>query len=171
VSTLVKLIDRISDLCGRALAWLMLAMMLTTCLVVIMRYVFGAGNIIFFQELVIYFHATAFMLGASWTLKRQGHVRVDVFYRNFSPHTKAWVDSLGSLVFLMPVGFFLLISSEDFIWQSWRVKEISREAGGIGAVYLLKTLIPLMAILLLLQGFAEVLRNAMVLIKVDDKRG
>jgi TRAP-type mannitol/chloroaromatic compound transport system permease small subunit len=165
MNTLVDLIDQFTDFYGRALAWLTMAMMLVTCLVVVMRYVFAAGNIIFFQELVIYLHATVFMLGAAWTLKRQGHVRVDVFYRNYSHARRAWCNSIGTLVFLMPVCFFLLFSAEEFVAQSWRVREVSGEAGGIAAVFLLKTLIPLMAILVLLQGISELLRNAMILVR------
>jgi TRAP-type mannitol/chloroaromatic compound transport system permease small subunit len=171
MNSLVKIIDRFTDFYGRTLAWLTMAMMLVTCLVVVMRYVFAAGNIIFFQELVIYLHATVFMLGAAWTLKRQGHVRVDVFYRNYSRTRRAWCDSIGTLVFLMPVGFFLLLSADEFVTQSWRVREVSGEAGGIAAVFLLKTLIPLMAILVLLQGLAELLRNAVILVRGSGNDG
>jgi TRAP-type mannitol/chloroaromatic compound transport system permease small subunit len=163
LQTLIHLLDRFSDKCGRALSWLTILMMLVTCLVVTMRYVFAAGSIIFFQELVIYLHATVFMLGIAWTLKRQGHVRVDVFYRGYSRTRRAWVDSIGTLVLLIPVCVFLMLSSVEFVGQSWRVREVSGEANGVPAVYLLKTLIPLMALFLLIQGLAELLRNAIIL--------
>ena len=167
MKTLIYLLDRFTDLCGHALAWLTVVMMLATCLVVTMRYVFAAGNIIFFQELVVYLHATVFMLGTAWALKRQGHVRVDVFYRGYTSLGRAWVDSIGTLVFLVPICVFLLLSSWGFVGQSWRVREVSGEAGGIPAIYLLKTLIPMMALFLLVQGLAELLRNAAILVCGD----
>jgi TRAP-type mannitol/chloroaromatic compound transport system permease small subunit len=107
------------------------------------------------------------MLGAAYALKRGAHVRVDIFYRRFSPRTRAWVDALGGIVFLMPFCLFVLGVSWQFVTESWAIREISSEPGGIPAVYLLKTLIPLMAINLLLQGIAETLRNALVLAETD----
>lgn len=159
---LVQAIDRFTDLTGRALAWLVLAMGLLTALIVIMRYGFNY-NSIFAQELVTYFHGCLFMLGAAYALKQGAHVRVDIFYRNFSPRARAWVDALGGIVFLMPFCLFVAGVSWQFVSDSWAITEVSPEPGGIPAVYLLKTLIPLMALNLLLQGLAETLRCALTL--------
>lgn len=164
--TVVHTIDSITDISGRALAWLALAMGMLTALIVVMRYGFGY-NSIYVQELVVYLHGSLFMLGAAYALKRGAHVRVDIFYRRFSPRTRAWVNALGGIVFLMPFCLFVLGMSWQFVTESWAIREISSEPGGIPAVYLLKTLIPLMAINLLLQGIAETLRNALVLVEVD----
>lgn len=164
--TVVHTIDSITDISGRALAWLALAMGMLTALIVVMRYGFGY-NSIYVQELVVYLHGSLFMLGAAYALKRGAHVRVDIFYRRFSPRTRAWVDALGGIVFLMPFCLFVLGMSWEFVTESWAIREISSEPGGIPAVYLLKTLIPLMAINLLLQGIAETLRNALVLVEMD----
>ena len=164
--TVVHTIDSITDISGRALAWLALAMGMLTALIVVMRYGFGY-NSIYVQELVVYLHGSLFMLGAAYALKRGAHVRVDIFYRRFSPRTRAWVDALGGIVFLMPFCLFVLGMSWQFVTESWAIREISSEPGGIPAVYLLKTLIPLMAINLLLQGIAETLRNALVLVEMD----
>lgn len=162
----VHTIDSITDVSGRALAWLALAMGMLTAFIVVTRYGFGY-NSIYIQELVVYLHGSLFMLGAAYALKRGAHVRVDIFYRRFSPRTRAWVDALGGIVFLMPFCLFVLGVSWQFVTESWAIREISSEPGGIPAVYLLKTLIPLMAINLLLQGIAETLRNALVLAETD----
>jgi TRAP-type mannitol/chloroaromatic compound transport system permease small subunit len=90
-------------------------------------------------------------------------VRVDIFYRDFSPRAQAWVNSLGGIVFLMPLCVFILVSSWNYVAESWAIRETSPEPGGIPAVFLLKTLIPLMAVNLFLQGLAETLRSALVL--------
>ena len=162
--TFVQYIDNFTDWSGRLLAWLGLAMALVTATIVVMRYGFSIGSIMA-QELVTYMHGTLFLLGAGYALKNGAHVRVDIFYRNFSPRTQAWVNSLGAIIFLMPLCLFIVASSIDYVGESWAIKEISPEPGGIPAVYLLKTLVPVMALNLLLQGLAETLRNTIVLVE------
>lgn len=163
---LVQTIDAFTDHSGRILAWLALAMALLITVIVIMRYGFNTGSI-FSQELVTYMHATLFMLGTSYALKHGAHVRVDIFYRDYSPRGKAWVNALGGVVFLMPLCLFIVGVSWNFVSESWAMRETSSELGGIAAVYLLKALIPAMGINLLLQGLAETLRNALILVQGD----
>ena len=162
-----RLIDQLSELTGRILAWLSLLMMVMLCLVVLLRYGFEVGSI-GLQEGVTYLHASIFMLGAAYALKQDAHVRVDILYRNFSPRGKAWVNSLGGIIFLLPLCIYIFFISWDFVVQSWQIREVSTEPGGIPAVFLLKTLIPVMAINLGLQAVAEILRSAMVLMETAD---
>ncbi len=158
----VNFLDAITLISGRALAWLGLGMALITALIVILRYGFNVGSIMA-QESVIYMHGALFLLGAAYALKTGAHVRVDIFYRNFSPRAQAWVNSLGGIVFLLPLCVFITVSSWNYVAESWAMRETSAEPGGIPAVFVLKTLIPLGAINLALQGIADVLRNALVL--------
>lgn len=160
--SLVHYIDRFTDRSGALLAWLSLAMALLTAVIVLMRYGFSTGSILA-QEAVVYMHGCLFMLGAAYALKTGAHVRVDIFYRNFSPRGQAWINSLGGIVFLMPLCAFILGSSWNYVGESWAIREISPEPGGIPAVFLLKTLMPLLAVNLFLQGLAETLRNLLVL--------
>ncbi len=163
---IVDSIDAFTDYTGRILAWLSLAMAALTALIVFLRYGFSIGSIAA-QEAVIYMHGTLFMLGAAYTLKVGGHVRVDIFYQRFSVRTQAWVNSLGGIIFLLPLCAFILGISWNYVAESWAMGEVSPEAGGIPAVFLLKSLVPLMAINLFCQGLAEVLRNALVLVEDD----
>lgn len=156
--SLVSLLDALIEWIGRAVAWLTLGMVLVTFLVVLLRYVFDLGWIAM-QESVTYMHALVFMLGAAYTLKHDGHVRVDIFYRTFSPRTRAWVDLFGVLVLLLPTCGFILWVGWDYVASSWSVSEGSREAGGLPGVFLLKGLILLMPALLILQGIASALRD------------
>jgi len=158
----VHTIDAFTDRCGRFLAWLTLGMAVITALIVVLRYGFNIGSIMA-QESVIYMHGALFLLGAAYALKTGAHVRVDIFYRNFDPRTKAWVNSVGGIVFLLPLCVFILVSSWDYVSESWGMRERSPEPGGIPAVYLLKSLLPLAAINLALQGVAEILRSALLL--------
>ena len=106
----------------------------------------------------MYMHAVVFMLGIPYALKHDSHVRVDVFAERLGKRGRAWVDVLGHLLFLVPVCVTILVFSLPYVASSWRVLEGSSEVGGIPGVFLLKTLIPLSAALLLLQGLAEVVR-------------
>jgi len=160
--SLVHAVDTFTDQLGRILAWLSLGMAVVTTLIVILRYGFSIGSILA-QESVIYMHGALFLLGAAYTLKVGAHVRVDIFYRNFSDNTKAWINSLGGIVFLLPLCAFIAGSSWNYVAESWAMREASPEPGGIPAVFILKTLIPAAAINLALQGAAEVLRNALFL--------
>lgn len=162
--SLVQFIDAFTDRCGRTLAWLALFMALLTTAIVILRYGFSTGSILA-QELVTYMHGSLFMLGAAYALKQGAHVRVDIFYRDFSPRTKAWVNSLGGIIFLLPLCIFIGGVSWNYVTESWVIMETSREPGGIPAVFLLKSLLPLMAINLLLQGLAETLRATLLLVE------
>lgn len=153
----VRALDAIAEMTGRAVAWLTLAMVLATIAVVVLRYGFGVG-LIWLQESVTWMHAAVFMLGAAWTLRHDGHVRVDLLYRRMSPRRQALVDLAGTVFLLLPTCAWLLVESLPYVASSWRVLERSREAGGLPALYLLKTVIPLMAGLLMMQGVAEILR-------------
>ena len=162
LQTLATLLDRFAEATGRIIAWLTLGMVLITFSVVILRYLFQTGSIAL-QESVTYLHASVFMLGAAYTLKHDGHVRVDIMYQRFTPRTRAWVDLLGTLLLLFPVCLYIFFSSLEYVSASWSMLEGSREAGGLDGVFLLKTAIPVMAILLLLQGCSIILHKLLLL--------
>ena len=153
-----KTIDRLNDLTGRLVSWITLLMVIVTCAVVLARYVFGAGSIAL-QESVMYMHGIVFMLGIAFTLKEQGHVRVDVLHEKFSRRTRTLIDIAGTVLFLLPVSIFILLTSLDYVSFSWSLRESSAQPGGLPGVFLVKTLIPVMAALLALQGIAEILRG------------
>jgi len=161
-SSIISLIEAISEWCGRAVSWLTVFMVLITFIVVILRYVFNIGWIAL-QESVTYLHVLVFMIGAAYTLKHDGHVRVDIFYQNMSTRHKALVDLCGAAFLLMPMCMFILIISWEYVMTSWRLLEGSAESGGIHAVFLLKSVILVMPILLILQGMAQVLSNLALL--------
>jgi TRAP-type mannitol/chloroaromatic compound transport system permease small subunit len=131
---------------------------------VLLRYLFGLGWI-WLQESITWMHAAVFMLAAAYTLAREEHVRVDVFYREMSPRARAWVDLVGTLVLLLPVCAFLLWSSWGYVASAWGMSEGSRESGGLPALYLLKSVLVAMPVLLGLQGVALAARSAAVLLR------
>jgi TRAP-type mannitol/chloroaromatic compound transport system permease small subunit len=155
-------IDRAIAAIGRAATWCCLYVVIAEFAVVVMRYALGIGSIKL-QESVIYAHAGLFMLAAAWTLQVDGHVRVDIFYAQATPRTRAFIDLIGALLLLLPFAAVLAVVSVPYVGRSWGILERSREASGLPFVYLLKTLIPLFAVLIGLQGVAQALRAGLVL--------
>lgn len=155
-------IDAINLWTGRILAWLALAVVLVQFIVVVMRYVFGVGSIQM-QELIIYMHAFLFMLAAAYTLRVDGHVRIDIFYREATPRRKAWINLLGSLLMLMPVCVLIFWISWPYVSNSWAILEGSRESSGIQGVFLLKTAILVFAAQLFFQGLSMVIHSVLAL--------
>jgi TRAP-type mannitol/chloroaromatic compound transport system permease small subunit len=144
-------VARLVGLAGRTVAWLTLAMTLLAFLIVLLRYGFNQGWI-WMQESVTYLHATVFMVAAAWALQTDDHVRVDIFYRERSERYRLVVDLAGTLLFLVPFCLFLLYIGWDYVAVSWEVRERSGEPGGLPLVWLLKTLVLVLPVLLLLQA-------------------
>jgi TRAP-type mannitol/chloroaromatic compound transport system permease small subunit len=150
-------IDQFTEVLGNIIAWFSAFMVVIMVAIVLLRYGFNIGWIAM-QESALYFHAFVFMLGCSYTLKHDGHVRVDIFYRNFSAKKQAWVNLLGCLLLLIPVTVFIAAMSFDYVVSSWQLLEGSREAGGLPGVFILKSLIPLLSFTLIIQAISEMLK-------------
>ncbi len=162
IALFATLVDAFSEWLGRLVSWLTLGMVAVTFLVVVLRYGFDLGWIAM-QESVVYMHSLVFLLGAAYTLKHDAHVRVDILYQRLGPKPKALIDFLGAWVLLMPVGGFIAWSAWDYVNNSWAVHETSREAGGLQAVYLLKSVILIFAVTMMLQGISQSLRALLVM--------
>ncbi len=152
-------LEAVNRTLGRWVRWAALAMLLLQFAIVVLRYVFGMA-FIFAHEGVLYLHATLFMLGAGYTLLADGHVRVDIFYSEMGARKRALVDLLGSLFLLIPTCLVLLVFTWGFAAKSWAILEGPISVGGIPASFLLKSLIPAFALLLLVQGLAQALSSA-----------
>ena len=124
----IKISDLINDFVGKFASWLTTIMVLVVFFDVVLRYVFNEGNVAM-QELEWHLFATIFLLGAGYTLKKNGHVRVDIFYTNFNERTKAWINLLGPIIFLLPFSLIVIYSSQDFVTSSFAVREISPNPG------------------------------------------
>lgn len=162
LARIVAIIDAINIAVGRTVMWLAVAMALVQLTNVVLRYVFATGWIAM-QQSVWYMHAVLFMLGAGFALMVDGHVRVDVFYREASPRRKAWIDLIGTIVFLLPLCVLTFTLSQSYVLNSWRILEGSTEMSGLPFIYLLKTTIWGFALLLGLQAVALAARAILFL--------
>ena len=133
-------------------------MSLNVFLVVVLRYLFGI-SFIWMQETYVWMHAYIFMLGAGFTYLNDDHVRIDIIYRSSSKLYKALVDSIGIIFLLLPFLYIIWNFSYPFVYKSWQMNEISREAGGLSMLYLLKLAILIFVILLSIQAIAKIINN------------
>ena len=163
-------LERFNAAVGRGVAWLCLAMVLVTTIVVVERYWFDSGSIRM-QESITFMHAMVFMLAAAYTLAAGDHVRVDVFYGSLSERARALVDVAGTLLLLRPFCIFLLWSSWDYVSISWQIREASQEAGGLPYPFpaLMKSCIPVTALLLISQGFVMLAKGIATLSRPIDR--
>lgn len=161
------MIARAVERIGRAAAWLNLGMVGVTCVVVVLRYAFGAGAIAL-QESVVYLHAAALSAGLAYTLLHDAHVRVDLVYARLGERGRARVNLAGHLLLLIPMCVCVIVIGTPYAASSWAILEASAEVGGIPAVFLLKSLLPFSALLLALQGGALALTEARALLSPRD---
>ena len=151
----MKLVRQGLEYTGQTVAWLIYAIALVTLVIVVLRYMFNT-SIIVQQELVEYMHAILLMVGLSYALKHDAHVRVDVLYSRLSAKKKIQVNLCGHVFLLIPVVCTIGYFSLDFAGDSWRILETSEEVRGLPAVFLLKTVIPFAFLLLLIQSFIDI---------------
>ena len=134
---------------GRFISLMIPVMVILMIVIIVARYFLGIG-LTGIQELVMYIHALIFLGCAGYVQYKDEHVRVDIFYRDASNKYKNKVNLILVILFLMPMVFVIGYFSIDLVEMSWKIKEISTEAGGLNYVYIQKTLILLFPLSLLL---------------------
>ena len=161
-----RAIDRLNERLGRLIGWLTLAMVLIGSYNTVVRYLgrFLGGNLSSnaYLELQWYLFSLVFLLGAAYTFHRNAHVRVDLIYGRLSARGRAWVDLLGTVFLMLPFTGFALWVSWPSVRNSWAVREVSSDPGGL-ARYPIKTVILFAFALLILQGLSQVIRQVAVL--------
>jgi len=162
LKSFVVLVDSLNEVIGRAVAWLTLGCVINCFIVVLLRYGFSIGYP-WLQELYVWQHAAIFMIGAGYTLKHNGHVNVDVLYTRMTPRRKAWVDIIGTAVFLLPWVIVVALYAAPFVTSSWAVGEASSQSDGMPALYLLKSVIWVFCAVLGLQGLALMAKRILFL--------
>lgn len=155
---LVALIDALNEWVGRAVTWLVLLVVVVSAGNALARYAFGSGSNAWL-ELQWYLFAAIFLLAAGYTLRHNGHVRIDALYGRWSARGRAWIDLFGSLMFLLPMAGMIVWMSWAGVVQAYALNEGSPDAGGL-LRWPVRVLIPLGFGLLALQGVAEAIRCA-----------
>ena len=151
-------INKISNFLGKIVSWFTSILVLVVVYDVISRYFFGISSTAV-QEITWHIFSIIFLLGASYTLKEEGHVRVDLFYQKYSEKTKAVVNLIGTLIFIVPFSLVVIITSVNWTINSFMMNEVSPDPGGLGFRFLIKAVLPLSFIFLLLQSFSLMINS------------
>ena len=159
MNEIAKKIDIFNEKIGILTSYLAIPLILLTFIVAFMRYILDFGSIAI-QEIIIYFHALIFTIGASYTLKNDMHVRIDIFYNNLTPKNKKTINFYGTIFFLIPTCVLIFVTSFNYVLSSILLLESSKEAGGLPVLYILKIYILLLPITLFLQAISELIKNS-----------
>ena len=155
--SLSKYIDALNERIGLGISWALLLAVLICSGNAIVRYTFNTSSNAWL-EIQWYLFGAIFLLAASYTLRRNEHVRIDVIVGRFSKRTQVWIDVFGFVFFLLPATLLILYFAVPFAWESVRNQEVSSNAGGL-IVWPAKILIPIGFLLLTLQGISELIKR------------
>ncbi|MEO9965334.1 MAG: TRAP transporter small permease subunit [Reichenbachiella sp.] len=161
-------IDHFTEQTGKYVSWISLILVALIGVDVVLRYAFSwssSAN----QELEWHLFAALFLLGSAYALKHDKHVRVDVFYSRFSDTKKAWVNLIGTMIFLIPFCIVMIKTSIPFVIDAWYISESSPEPGGLPHRFIVKSTIPLGALLLLIQAIAQGLKALSTILNIEIK--
>jgi TRAP-type mannitol/chloroaromatic compound transport system permease small subunit len=167
LSYLMQAINLINRLIGNVFMWLSVGIVLVCFWVVVERYIFSTTRL-WMQDLYPWMNGVMFTAVAGYALYRNDHVRVDIFYRPASTRTKAWLDLVGVLVFLLPFAWVVWTYSFTFVQRSWRLMEPSANPGGMPGLWVLKTFILVFAASIAAQGIAMAIRSILLLAGRED---
>ena len=163
MSNLLNYLDQLNKRIGQTAIWLLPLMICLAFAIVVLRYGFNYGRVDM-QEGVVYLHVFILSLCMGYTMRLEGHVRVDVFYNRLQEKTKTKIDLVGNLIFLLPTCAAIVFYSIDYVATSWHLLERSQEAAGLPFIFVLKTMVPVMAALLLWQGMIRIIRQVCLML-------
>ena len=167
LKTLARGIDTVNEWIGRAVSWVTLLLVMVVFVDVVMRYMFKT-TFVFTQEMEWHLFAFIFLIGAGYTLLHDGHVRVDIIYQRLGYKGRAWINLIGVIFFLLPGCILVIITSLNFVHNSWSVMEGSPDPGGIPFRFIVKGTIPVGFSLLCLQGISLGIHSLLQLLGIED---
>jgi TRAP-type mannitol/chloroaromatic compound transport system permease small subunit len=156
-----RFIDRGNHWISHAATWSVLLAVVISSANALIRYTFSSSSNAWL-EIQWYLFGAMFLLGASYTLKINGHVRVDLFYGMLPPRAQVWLDLIGTILFMMPAVAIICYFAWPFFVESWSIHEMSNNAGGL-VRWPVKLLLPVGFGLLTLQGFSEIIKRVAIL--------
>lgn len=162
MDTLIKILDRFIDYVGNIAAIAMVLMLLNVFYDVLMRYFFKNSSI-GMQEMEWHLFAVVFLFGMAYALKEDGHVRVDMFYENMKPKKQAWINIIGSIIFIIPFSLIIFNSGFDFAAGAYEMGEISGDPGGLTNRWIIKSAIATSFVFLLIATLSFILKNGSII--------
>jgi TRAP-type mannitol/chloroaromatic compound transport system permease small subunit len=158
---LSRTIDRINEIIGKSMGWLILVAVLVSATNAVVRKVFSVSSNAWL-ELQWYLYGAAFLLAAAYTLKQNEHIRIDIVYGIWSRRTQHWIDLFGHVVFLMPFTLLMIYYLVPYVMSSYRMGEVSTNSGGL-IIWPAKALLLIGFTLLAFQGVSEIIKKIAVM--------
>ena len=155
---LEKVFDKFADVIGYITAFAIVLMILNVFYDVVMRYFFNTGSIAM-QEMEWHLFSVVILLGISYTLKEDGHVRVDLIYDRLSDKRKAMINMVGVVLFILPISLLIGTGSIGYVVESYTSNEQSGDPGGLTNRWIVKSLIPLSFFLLIITSVGFFIKN------------
>ena len=162
-------LEWISEKAGKYFSWSCLLLVLLICLDVLFRYLFNF-TLIWIIELETYLFALSFLMASGYAFKHDKHVRVDLFYSNYSELKKAWINLIGGIFLLLPWSMISSYVCFLYFLKSWKISESSAQPGGLPAIYILKFILFLGFILLVVQAMASILKSLISISELNNQR-
>ncbi len=156
--TTTRAIDAFSEWSGKVVAWMILPLVFSLTYEGFARYLFNAPTL-WAYDLSYMLYGAIFMLGAHYTLMRGAHIRTDMLWDRFSPRTKGRIDAAAYIFFFFPAMILLFYASVDEAWHSWKMNELSEQTAWRPYLWPFKAVVPLTALLLMIQGVSELLKS------------
>ncbi len=156
--TIEKKLDKLIDWMGNILVIILLLMILNVFYDVIMRYIFHNSSIAM-QEMEWHLFSIVILFGVSYSLKEDAHVRVDFVYDRLSVKTRAMINIIGTLIFLIPFAILIIYGSYPFVMDSYTTNETSSDPGGLKHLWMIKAAIPVAMIVLLIEAIHYIIKN------------
>jgi len=166
-NALTHALDALTRAIGRATAWLIIPMVGSLVYEVAARYLFDAPTV-WAYDMTYMLYGTFFMLGSAWTLQCGGHIRTDTFYAEWSPQRKAWVDVACYLLFYLPAMVVFLMLGAEYFWKSFQQNERIVTSPWLPIVWPFKLVMPVTAVLLILQGISELIKSLQVIVRARE---
>jgi TRAP-type mannitol/chloroaromatic compound transport system permease small subunit len=167
LQAIARWIDTLNEWIGRGVSWVSLGLVLVVFVDVVMRYLFKT-SFVFTQELEWHLFAFIFLIGAGYTLLKDGHVRVDIFYQRLGRKARAWVNFIGVILFLIPGCSMIILTSWKFVYNAWSILEGSPDPGGIPFRFIIKACITVGFLLLLLQGLSLGIHSLLQILGIEN---
>jgi TRAP-type mannitol/chloroaromatic compound transport system permease small subunit len=152
---MTRWISRLNDALGLVVPWMVVVIVVLEISIVVLRYVYSVTYPAL-SDLVQYLHAITFMTLAGYVLRRDGHVRVDIFYSRARKSRRAVIDAVGTVLLLWPFSLYILWSSWPYVRESWKILEGAPTPSGLQAIFVLKSFLLVFPVVLFLQGVVVV---------------
>jgi TRAP-type mannitol/chloroaromatic compound transport system permease small subunit len=159
---MIQRLESITELSGKLAAWAVLGLIALVLYDTLARYLFSSGSIAL-QELEWHIHDVLFLLGISYALKYNAHVRVDLFYEKYSDKLKAWINIIGVVLLIIPFSVFIFYTGMEFARDAYSYGEMSPNPGGLGYRFVIKSVISIAFALVILQAVSELLKSIQLL--------